>query len=192
MDSLALPHIGRPPRRVPREGDLLVAAPSLVDPNFRRAIVYVLRNDEEGAAGVIVNRRYLGSLVGVGLPDWVVDTAIVHEGGPVATDSVLALADSDAAPEAVKRDAGSGVCVVDLDGLDGVAPFHPLQLFVGYAGWSAGQLDGELARDDWLVVRADPYDVLGTDPERVWAKVMRRQRDLTRLWATLPNTVGAN
>ena len=62
----------------------------------------------------------------------------------------------------------------------------------GYAGWSAGQLDGELARDDWLVVRADPYDVLGTDPERVWAKVMRRQRDLTRLWATLPNTVGAN
>lgn len=192
MDFPAEGHIGRPARRSPHPGDLLIAAPSLLDPNFRRAVVFLLSHDDEGSAGVVINRRYAGRLSGIELPTWVLDHAIVHDGGPVATDSLLALADAGMAPERLRRAAGAGVCVVDLDSLTEEEPFHPLQLFVGYAGWSAGQLEQELARDDWLVVPSDPYDVLGTDPEAVWAKVMRRQSDLTRLWATLPDTVAAN
>lgn len=192
MDPVSTRHLTRPPARTPREGDLLVAAPSMLDPHFRRTIVYIMSYDDEGAAGVVVNRRYGATLAGIDLPDWVAETAIVHEGGPVATDSLLALALTEAAPAALRREVGPGLSVVDLDELAEVEPFHPLQLFVGYAGWSAGQLDTELARSDWLVVPADPFDVLGTDPEAVWAKVMRRQPDLTRLWATLPDSVVAN
>lgn len=192
MDFPAVAHIERPARRIPRPGDLLVAAPSLIDPNFRRAVVLLLSRDDEGAAGVVINRRYGGRLTGIDLPEWVLEHAIVHEGGPVATDALLALADADTAPEHLRRAAGAGICVVDIDALADAEPFHPLQLFVGYAGWSPGQLDQELARDDWLVVPCDRYDVLGTDPEAVWARVMRRQRDLTQLWATLPDSVAAN
>ncbi len=192
MDPSVVQHIPRPPLRHPRPGDLLVAAPSLFDPNFRRTVIYLLQHDDEGSAGVVVNRRYEGSLAGLDLPEWVMEGAIVHEGGPVAADSMLALASTDSAPLEARRSVGPQVCVIDMDTLADVAEFHPLQLYVGYAGWSAGQLDVELARQDWFVVGSDPFDVLATDPEEVWARVLRRQRDLTRLWSTLPEVASAN
>lgn len=192
MDLFAVGAIQRPEARVPRAGDILVAAPFLTDPSFRRTVVYLLQHDEDGSAGVIVNRRFDGSLAGLDLPEWLLDTAVLHEGGPVAGDSLLALAATSAVPAPVRRAAGPDVCVVDLDQLSGVPAFAPVALFVGYAGWSPGQLAGELARHDWLVVDADPIDVLATDPENVWRRVLGRQRDVTRLWATLPALPTAN
>jgi putative transcriptional regulator len=162
------------------------------DPRFRRAVIYLLQNDEEGSAGVVLTRRYPGDLSGVELPQWLLDGAVLHEGGPVAEDSLLALAARDAAPAHLCRAVGPGICVVDLDGVADSAPFQPVQLFVGYAGWGAGQLEDELARHDWLVVSSDPFDVLATDPEDVWEKVLRRQSGSVRLWSTLPHVVTTN
>lgn len=192
MDWLGLPHLTRPPRRPPRPGDLLVSSPSLTDPRFRRTVVYLLQHDDEGSAGVVINRRFERSLAGLDLPEWVVDSAIVREGGPVSDDSLLALASTETAPGHLRRAVGPQVCVVDLDEIRADEQFQPLQLFVGYAGWAAGQLAGEIGRDDWLVVSSDPCDVLATDPERVWDRVLRRQRGHARLWATLPEAVTAN
>lgn len=184
--------IPRPPGRQPRAGDLLIAAPSLQDPNFRRTIIYLLQHDDEGSAGVIINRRLEYPLVGVELPQWLRDGSVVHAGGPVAEDSLLALAAETATPEQVRQALGPGVCVVDLEAVADVPPFHPVQLFVGYAGWSPGQLGDEIMRRDWFVADSDPMDVLGTDPDVTWERVLRRQPSLTRLWATLPHDVAAN
>ena len=120
------------------------------------------------------------------------DGWVVHEGGPVAEDSLLVLAAETATPEQVRQALGPGVCVVDLEAVADVPPFHPVQLFVGYAGWSPGQLGDEIMRRDWFVADADPMDVLGTDPDVTWERVLRRQPSLTRLWATLPHDVAAN
>jgi len=187
-----LPELHRPPRRSPRPGDLLVSSPALSDPRFRRTIVYLLQHDDEGSAGVVINRRFERSLAGLDLPAWVIDSAAVREGGPVSDDSLLALASTETAPSHLRRAVGPQVCVVDLDEITDEEQFQPLQLFVGYAGWSGGQLAGEISRDDWLVVSADPYDVLTTDPDRVWDRVLRRQKGNIRLWATLPESVSAN
>ncbi len=192
MDPLAVPRLDRPGPRSPRAGDLLIAAPGMTDPRFRRAVIYLLQNDDEGSAGVVLSRRYGGDLSGIDLPQWLLDGAVVHEGGPVAEDSLLALADRATAPAHLCRSVGPGICVVDLDGVADAEPFQPLQLFVGYAGWGAGQLESELARHDWLVVSSDPFDVLATDPEKVWAKVLRRQPGVIRLWATLPPAADRN
>jgi putative transcriptional regulator len=82
--------------------------------------------------------------------------------------------------------------VVDLEAIADVAPFFPVRLFVGYAGWSPGQLTAELNQRDWFVADADPMDVLATDPDVVWEQVLRRQLTLTRLWATLPRNANVN
>lgn len=192
MSSLAVDPIPRPRRRSPRAGDLLVAAPALLDPRFRRTVVFLLQHDEDGSAGVVLNHRFDSHITGIGLPDWVDETATVLAGGPVGTDSLLALAATNRTPDRARRALGPDLCVVDLDELDDDEPIDPLRMFVGYAGWGAGQLDSELARDDWLVVPSEPADVLHTPPEEVWTTVLRRQPNATRLWATLPDTVAAN
>ncbi|MFN8126441.1 MAG: YqgE/AlgH family protein [Candidatus Nanopelagicales bacterium] len=192
MDPSALRPLARPPARDPRPGDLLVAAPAMGDPRFRRTVVYVLQHDDDGSAGVVINRRFEGELRGLELPDWALDAAVVHAGGPVSDDSLLGLAAVEATPAPLRRSVGPGISVVDLDRLSEVPPFGPLQLFVGYAGWGAGQLAGELAQGDWLVVAGDPVDVLLVDPDDVWRHVLRRQPGAARLWATLPDAVIEN
>lgn len=192
MGILAVDRIGRPRPRAPRAGDLLVAAPAMLDPRFRRTVVFLLQHDDDGSAGVVLNRRFERTLAGIGLPDWVDDTATVLAGGPVATDSLLALAATTRTPERARRALGPDLCVVDLDELSEDEPIDPLRMYVGYAGWGAGQLAGELAGGDWLVVPSEPADVLAAEPEEVWSGVLRRQPNATRLWATLPDSVSAN
>lgn len=191
MDSLALDRIPRPNPRAPQAGDLLLAAPGMMDPRFHRTVIYLLQHDEDGSAGVIVNRRFDPVVTGISLPDWVADTALVLAGGPVGEDSILALAAVADTPAGAQRAVGRGVCVVDLDELTDV-PIPSLRLFVGYAGWGPGQLAGELARHDWLVLGAEPADVLDVDPEDTWRTVLSRQRDVTRLWATMPASLASN
>lgn len=191
MDSTGVDRLVRPRGRRPRSGDLLIAAPSLFDPRFRRTVVFLLQHGDDGSAGVVINRRSQRSLEGGDLPDWVLSHALVLDGGPVATDSVLALAPTDATPPAARRALGPDLCVVDLDALTDEA-VEGMRLFVGYAGWGEGQLDGEIARDDWLVVRGEVADVLQAQPEEIWAGVLRRQPNVTRLWSTMPASVTAN
>lgn len=190
--DLADRRIDRPRQRPPRAGDLLVSAPGLLDPNFRRSIIYLLQHDDEGSAGVVINRRFADDLAGLDLPQWVLESSPIRAGGPVAQDSLLALAATETTPATLRRAVGPGICVVDLEALPAETPFHPVQLFVGYAGWSAGQLADELARDDWAVMTADPADLLLVDPDRVWGSVLGRQPDATRLWATLPEVPAHN
>ncbi len=181
----------RPQPRVPRPGDILVAAPSLVDPNFRKCLVFMLQHDDDGSAGVIINRPSRHTVADMQLPQWAA-RATVLAGGPVAEDSVLALAAADRLPEYLQAAGAPGIAVVDLDSEADVPPIDGLRIFVGYAGWSEGQLMAEIARDDWHVVAGTADDVLLGDAESSWSRVLRRQRDHTRLWSTLPMLPAAN
>jgi putative transcriptional regulator len=165
-------------------GQLLVAAPALVDPNFNRTVVLLLDHDENGALGVVLNRP---SPVPVGeiLADWselAAEPGVLFHGGPVSTDSALAVAtvppgaDESAEPVGWRRlydDTG----IVDLDApTELVAPaVSGLRIFAGYAGWGAEQLETEIEEGSWYVVPSLPGDVFGPDPEGLWMRVLRRQ-----------------
>lgn len=164
-------------------GKLLVALPMLSDPNFARTVVLVLEHGVEGALGVVLNRP---TEVGLDreLPAWVDHAgrhAVFFVGGPVASNTAIALGRVDDVPaggegEGWRRVLGP-VGTVDL-GLDpdGVRPpVQLLRVFAGYAGWSAGQLEGEIAEDSWLVVEAQPGDVFADEPGGLWRAVLRRQ-----------------
>lgn len=164
----------------PRSGRLVVATPSLVDPNFRHSVVLLLEYGEEGALGVVVNRPSEVPVADA-LPGWdrlAADPPLVFVGGPVQQQALIGLGrrQPGAGPQEGWQAITDDVGVVDLerdplavDGLDRV------RLFAGYAGWAPGQLDAEIQSGSWFVLDAEPADVFAGEPDGLWRAVVRRQ-----------------
>lgn len=179
--------------REPVSGDLLVSAPSLLDPNFRRTIVLLVQVEQDGAVGLVLNRPASLEAGELPFPSWLLSRARIRQGGPVGSDSVLAIGDSDQVPECSSRPLFVGLCAVDLDSLEEQSPLAAdISLFVGYAGWGPGQLLNELQSDDWAVVAGSAADALRVPPEHVWWEVVGRQRSPVRLWRTLAEDPRSN
>jgi putative transcriptional regulator len=160
-------------------GDLLVAAPQLLDPNFEHSVVLVLDLDASGAVGVVLNRPSSVPVAEV-LPEWgdlAGDPGVLFAGGPVGKDAAIAVgARVDPGPPGFRR-LFDDVGILDLDGLPGeVAPaLRALRIFAGYAGWGAEQLAGEIEEGAWYVVPSVPGDLFGNEPLDLWKQVLRRQ-----------------
>jgi putative transcriptional regulator len=179
-------------------GRLLVATPLLDDPNFRRSVVLVLEHDEDGGTlGVVINRPSEITVTQV-LPSWdplVTGPSVLFEGGPVQTDSALALAAvlSGEEPLGWRRLQGRSVTsrlgTVDLDAPPEIlaGEITQMRIFAGYAGWTAGQLEGELEEGAWYVVDSEPGDTFDSDPATLWRTVLRRQQGDLALVATFPD-----
>lgn len=163
-------------------GRLLVATPALLDPNFDGTVVLLLDHDEDGSLGVVLNRA---SQVPVGevLPDWsgiASDPGVLFAGGPVSTDSALAVGalpgSEESDPVGFRRLYGD-VGIIDLDAPpELVAPaLTGLRVFAGYAGWGSEQLQAEVDADSWYVVPSVRADLFGDDPTGLRRRVLRRQ-----------------
>jgi putative transcriptional regulator len=173
-------------------GRLLVATPRLVDPNFHRAVLLMLDHDEEGALGVVLNRPTQLPLSAV-LPGWsdaVVSPPLLFTGGPVAEESALAigLAAGSGPEQSFKRLTGDfGLVDLDAEPYDVLADLVGVRVFSGYAGWSPGQLEMEVAEGSWYIVEALTTDVLDPRPGELWRTVLRRQPNEMAYLATLPD-----
>lgn len=181
-------------------GTLLVAAPSLLDDNFRRTVVYIIDHRTEGTLGVVLNRPSDVPVDDV-LPTWgrhVSEPNSVFVGGPVEQKTALCLAAMHTGEivDGVNGLIGvrGPVALVDLDAdPDVLVPkFRGMRVFAGYAGWDVGQLAGEIDRGDWIVVPALPNDVFAPAEEDLWGRVLRRQGMPLALLATHPGDVKAN
>jgi putative transcriptional regulator len=166
-----------------------VASPDLADPNFRRTVVLVLTHDAEGAVGLVLNRP-TDIAIGEALPSWCDATAppaCLYVGGPVQPDAAIGLGFGGRADD---DPVLGGVGAVDLDGPPDA--HRSVRVFIGYAGWGPGQLDRELARDDWIVVDAEVGDVSTGTPETLWRDVLRRQRGRVAMLALAPDDATLN
>ena len=182
-------------------GQLLVAAPSLLDSNFARTVVAVLDHSAEGALGVVLNRPSDVPVLDI-LPSWhglAAPPALVHVGGPVSPSAAICIARSGAvvpaagfaplpAAGAVGDATPGALGTVDLEAdPDDLGRYlNALRIYAGYAGWAAGQLDAEVDNQDWFVLPAQPSDYFSADPARLWPSVLRRQRGALALLATMP------
>lgn len=170
------------------KGHLLVAGPSLIDPNFRRSVVLVGEHTDEGALGVVLNRA-TGSTVSEALPELaaIVDgDETVHVGGPVQPSAIVVLADFvdvERASAIVLDTIGFLPAEVDPDEL---GELRRARVFAGYAGWGPGQLDDELAEGSWIVEPARPEDVFTEDPDALWSEVLRRKGGPYSVLALMP------
>ena len=169
-------------------GQLLIAGPSLVDPNFWRTVVLVGEHSDEGALGVVLNRPS-ETPVGEAVPelaDLADEMGTVHVGGPVQSSAVVVLADFENPEEA-------GSLVVDSIGFlstevdpESLGEVRRARVYVGYAGWGPGQLDGELEEGSWIVEPALAEDVFTSDPDGLWSNVLRRKGGPFSVLASMP------
>lgn len=171
-------------------GRLLVATPKLTDPNFARTVVYIGMHDENGAFGLVLNRP-LEVEVADHLEGWesvVTSPAVIFQGGPVDTSSVVGLARPLDATLSGWSEMSAGVGIVDLrqPGSEVAPGVAALRMFLGYAGWTAGQLEQELEEDAWFVVDVDHGDIFTGDPGRLWHRVLRRQPGKLAMFAYFP------
>jgi putative transcriptional regulator len=179
-------------------GMLLVATPALLDPNFAATVVLLLDADDEGALGVVLNRPSPVPVSDVLTPwgELVSEPEVLFVGGPVSTEGALAVAllrADDDAPVGFRGILGR-LGLIDLDTplelLEGAVDH--LRIFAGYAGWGAGQLQGEIAEGSWYVVPAQAPDVFRTDPVDLWRDVLRRQPGELSWNSTRPADPGLN
>jgi putative transcriptional regulator len=177
----------------PLAGTLLISAPSLWDPNFRRTVVLIGHHDDDGAVGVVLNAVTdvpvaqaappLAPLVPEGEP--------VFLGGPVQPQGAVVLADLEH-PERLEVVAlGSiGFLPEDIDPEE-LGPIRRARVFAGHAGWGPGQLEAELEEGSWLLEPAVPDDVFHPEPSRLWEDVLGRKGrgfEVLRLMPEDPST----
>ena len=182
--TIVEPHIadaGAPARigHRPGRGMFLLAAPRLRDSNFAQTVVLLLEYDENGALGLVINRPTEVSLHDVLVtPPPNSEGHAVFAGGPVEHRRLIALLRSPVAVDGAEHLFGDVHASGRMDTLrrmlerDGDAA--DVHAYLGYAGWSPGQLDAEIARGDWIVTPADAESIFDTPPGDVWRDLMRR------------------
>ena len=170
-------------------GQLLLASPALLDPNFRRAVVLGGAHSEDGAMGVVLNRP---SEVTVGeavpqLEPAVDEEEPVYVGGPVQPSSVVLLGEFlDPSPAGLLVLGRIGFPAPEA-GIEELAQATARRrVFAGYAGWGEGQLDAELEQGDWIAHPALPDDVFTESPEDLWSAVLARKGGSYALIARMP------
>ena len=164
-------------------GKCLVAMPAINDPNFARTVIYVCAHSPEGAMGLVLNRP----ISQVSFPDVLEQLGIestprcqdicVHFGGPVESARGFVLHTSEYHQAATLTVDSEIALTATTDVLQAIAagegPRASL-MALGYAGWSAGQLDTELKDNAWLTVDADEALLFGEESERKWEKAIRK------------------
>ncbi|MDB6119664.1 MAG: hypothetical protein JWO08_3445 [Verrucomicrobiaceae bacterium] len=167
-------------------GSLLLAAPLLTDPNFSRAVLYLAAHSEkDGAFGYILNRP-LDKFVAELLPTEDMGRLArvpVFLGGPVSTDklSFASLQWSN------KRNTLK--CQTHLsvdDALYELDMGHEVRAFVGYSGWSEGQLEGELKLRSWITTSPQPILMTGEDITTLWEDILKNMGPKYELLASMP------
>ena len=155
----------------------LIAMPGMDDPNFFRSVTLVCQHDDDGAMGLVLNRpadfrfgELLAQLKIETRDDHLAELPVLA-GGPVQPERGFVLHDDPRPWDSSLRLGGGLAVTTSRDILEAIArgegPARWL-LALGYAGWSAGQLEEELAANSWLTVPADAGIVFDTPVEARW------------------------
>src|SRR5581483_7670977 len=174
-------------------GQLLVAGPTLIDPNFWRTVVLVVEHTEEDALGLVLNRPS-ETVVSDAVPELeeLIDgDELLYIGGPVQPAAVVVLARfEDPGDSALIAFDDVGVLGSD-DSMDST-PVIEGRAFVGHSGWGSGQLDSEIERGDWILEPARRDDAFTESPRDLWASVLTRKGGSYALVARMPPDPSSN
>lgn len=178
-------------------GQLLLDSGELQGSFFQRTVVLVCQHDAEGAFGLVLNRvteKKIGEVITADLPEPLQDCPL-FVGGPVQPTALSYLhADSFVPDATILPNLSLGHSLDSLIELgESYSPAKQVRLFAGYAGWSPGQLEGEMKRKAWLTHPASLELIFDTPPERLWSIVLQRKGGWrNRLLAQSPEDLSWN
>jgi putative transcriptional regulator len=176
-------------------GQLLIAGPGLLDPNFWRTVVLMVEHNDQGALGLVLNRPS-ETTVGESVPDLaeLVDLdQRLFIGGPVHPSSVIILAQFEDPADAALiafDDIGMLASAESAD-IASIAVRRG-RAYVGHSGWGPGQLDAEINRGDWILESANPQDAFADRPTDLWPAVLTRKGGSYALIARMPADPSVN
>jgi putative transcriptional regulator len=193
VSSFSMRNLDDEPPRRSLVGSLLVAHPNMLDPNFRRTVLFISAHDpKEGALGVIVNRpldRQVADLV-TEMPPAGLAEVPVFLGGPVGKNQLLLAAFEWQKGEGLKLN--HNVALDDAsDAIDAKKPAG-VCAFVGYAGWGAGQLEAEMKQKAWLLQKPSPSMFKLDRLPKLWFDIMRTLGPWYKLLAATPDDPSLN
>src|SRR5689334_14793584 len=176
------------PRRL--AGSLLVAHPNMLDPNFRRTVLFISAHDpDDGAIGVIINRpldQNVADLV-TEVPPQNVANVPVFFGGPVGNDQLMLAAFEWHKGEGLKLNSQAVSAAIEPTGEPAA-----VRAFLGYAGWSAGQLEAEMKQKAWIVQKPNRSTLKFDHLSRLWFDIMNKLGPWYRLLAAAPDDPSLN
>ena len=160
----------------PLAGRMLIAEPFLADPNFARSVVFICEHGEDGTVGFALNRPTeltLGDL----LPDMYTPSLDVFHGGPVQVDTLHMLhrMPSQLGGMEVAEGVywGGSFEALQMAVASNSYDAHDMRMFVGYAGWTAEQLQKEIEEHAWIIADANPALLFETDSNTLWKKAIQ-------------------
>ena len=175
----------------PVTGAILIAPPMMQDPNFRRTVVLLCEHGVDGSFGLILNRT-----ISLNLTD-VVEGMDLYEGplcmgGPVQPNTLHVLHRyGESAGESIEL--GDGVFwggdfeTIKAKVENEATSAEQIRFFLGYAGWTPGQLDAEIEQDGWIIAPSELSIVFPDDPEQLWTQTLRRMGGEYALLANFPD-----
>jgi putative transcriptional regulator len=185
-----------PEDKIPEKGKILISEPFLPDTFFNRSIVYLTDHTAQGSVGFILNRKLdlQVSAAIAGFEDWDENLSM---GGPVAPDTLHYLHNlGDLIPKSVLVE-GNIFWGGDIDSIRdlikaGKIKQSQIRFFLGYSGWSAGQLERELKENSWVIAKVNSNIVLNNKSDDIWKRVLRSFKNKYRMWADFPDSPEMN
>jgi len=180
----------------PTKGKILISEPFLIDYYFKRSVVLLAEHNEEGSFGLILNKPVDLPLNDV-LQDFPHFEAKVFLGGPVKTDSLYFI---HTLGEKIENSleiseglfwGGDIELIKEMIVIGKIKP-KEIKFFVGYSGWISKQLEGELARNSWLVANIKAKQVMDSVPEVLWKESLRKLGGVYSYWPNFPSDPGLN
>lgn len=175
----------------PERGDLLISEPYLPDPNFERTVILLCEHDENGSFGFVLNKPSNAILSELVEEAEGFDSK-VYVGGPVQQNTLHFLHKSPAKLNGDKKIVEGVYWGIDFEGLISsintkVAQPEELKFFIGYSGWSEGQLMDELKAKSWIVYKkATPELVFEMSPEELWKEALSNMGGKYRVISNYP------
>ncbi len=179
-----------------KKGDLLVSQPFMMDGNFRRTVVFLAEYNKEGALGFILNRplEYKVEDLVIDFPDFD-DNA--YFGGPVATNTIHYVHRvGQILDESIEIDNGIfwGGNFDKLKSLiaNNLVSVNDIKFYVGYSGWSPGQLEDELIHGSWIIAPVDSNYIFKLKNVDLWKKVLEHKGENFEIIAQMPENFFLN
>ena len=160
------------------QGHFLVASSRLVDPNFYRSVIFLIQHDIEGALGVVITRptnNTVGDLWEEVCGECREDDGPVFWGGPVSGPVLMLHTDVTASQDEILPGLYLAADRLQLEVVLNQED-HEKRLFVGYSGWSAGQLESEMSDGSWLPLPGD-IPTLFSEDDDLWEQLMHHIGD---------------
>lgn len=185
-----------PEDKIPEKGKILISEPFLPDTFFNRTIVYLADHNADGSVGFILNKKLEIKVCDAisGFEGW---EDYLSMGGPVAPDTLHYLHNlGEKIPKSVFVEdniywGGDIDFIRDLI-KKGKLNNSQIRFFLGYSGWSAGQLERELKENSWVIAKIKTDIVLNNQVDNTWKRVLRSLKNKYRVWADFPESPDMN